>query len=83
MPTASYAPFLRFKQSGEFERAKRHVSSWRVSLEFGVGGWRKSNGVGVGIGVEVFEILEILLILESSSTPHKGKRRKIGCGGKK
>jgi hypothetical protein len=61
MPTASYAPFLRFKQSGEFERAKRHVS-WRVSLEFGVGGWRKSNGVGVRIGVEVFEILEILLI---------------------
>jgi hypothetical protein len=42
-------------------RAKRHVS-WRVSLEFGVGGWRKSNGVGVGIGVEVFEIFEILLV---------------------
>ena len=61
MPTASYAPFLRFKQSGEFERAKRHVS-WRESLEFGVRGWRKSNGVGVGIGVEVFEFFEILLI---------------------
>ena len=57
MPTASYAPFLRFKQSGEFETAKRHVS-WRVSLEFGVRGWRKSNVVGVGIGVEVFEIFE-------------------------
>jgi hypothetical protein len=54
----------RFKQSGEFERAKRHVS-WRVSLEFGVEGWRKSNGVGVGIGVKVLKILEILLFLGS------------------
>ena len=52
MPTTSYAPFqaeLRIRES-------KTTCIMESEFGVGVGGWRKSNGVGVGIGVEVFEI---------------------------
>ena len=81
MPTASYAPFLRFKQSGEFERAKRHVS-WRVSLEFGVGGWRMAEikwGWGWDWGRSFCNFVNLIKF----NSAQRKKRRRIGCGGKK
>ena len=56
MPTVSYAPF----QNVFVRRVRESKTTCIIESEFGVGGWRKSHGVG--IGVEVSEILEILLI---------------------
>ena len=48
--------------SSRAENSREQNDMYHGEFGVGVGSLRKSNGVGVGIGVEVFEIFEILFI---------------------